>query len=222
MRILLVEDDAMIGQSLVRALRDADYVVDWVQDGAAALVALADPAADYVLLLLDWNLPRHSGIEVLQRLRAGERLLPVLMLTARDATADLVAGLDAGADDYLVKPFELVELMARIRSLIRRGQGRASNLTRFGVLELDTKQHRVLLSGEPVALTAREFSLLAALMEQPGAVRSRGQLEERLYGWDRAVESNAVEVLIHSLRRKLGTLLVENVRGVGWRLRESP
>jgi two-component system response regulator QseB len=222
MRILLVEDDAMIGQSLVRALRDADYVVDWVQDGAAALVALADPAAHYVLLLLDWNLPRHSGIEVLQRLRAGERLLPVLMLTARDATADLVAGLDAGADDYLVKPFELVELMARIRSLIRRGQGRASNLTRFGVLELDTKQHRVLLSGEPVALTAREFSLLAALMEHPGVVRSRGQLEERLYGWDRTVESNAVEVLIHTLRRKLGTLLIENVRGVGWRLREAP
>jgi two-component system response regulator QseB len=221
MRILLVEDDAMIGQSLVRALGDEGYVVDWVQDGAAALEALASSVADYVLALLDWNLPRRSGLEVLQQLRAGGRALPVLMLTARDDTQDVVAGLDAGADDYLVKPFELSELKARIRSLARRGQGRASNVTRHGELEVDASKHSVLRAGEPVALTAREFALLCVLLEQPQTVRSRRQLEEHLYGWAHPVESNAVEVLIHALRRKLGPLSIENIRGVGWRLRET-
>ena len=221
MRILLVEDDEMIGRSLAHGLRDDGYAVDWVKDGVEATAALADVAAEHALILLDWNLPRMDGLAVLRQLRAAGSLTPVLMLTARDETRDLVAGLDAGADDYLPKPFLLDELKARLRSLLRRGQGRASNIQRYGLLSIDASQHVVKRGELTIALTAREFALLQALMEQPGALRSRKQLEERLYGWSETVESNALEVLIHALRRKIGATLVENVRGVGWRLREE-
>lgn len=219
MRILLVEDDAMIGDSLKRGLRDDGYVVDWSQDGVQALAALDDQQNTYALVLLDWNLPRADGLTVLKHVRASGNSIPVLMLTARAELDDRVAGLDGGADDYLVKPFELAELKARMRSLLRRKESRSSGVLAHGTLTLDPISHTVLNSGTQVALTAREFSLLRAFMEQPTAVLSRAQLEEKLYGWDDAVESNAVEFIIHAVRKKLGAQLVENVRGVGWRLR---
>jgi|SRR5882724_5781732 len=222
MRLLLVEDDRMIGESLVRGLRDEGYTVDWVRDGAAAQGALADPAAGYALALLDWGLPRQDGLSVLKELRARSSTLPVLMITARDAVDDRVRGLDGGADDYLVKPFELVELKARIRSLLRRHEGRASAELVHGSLTLNPAQHSVQLAGRSVALTAREFALLWSLLERPAVVLSRAQLEERLYGWEDAVESNAVEFIIHAVRRKLGAAIIENVRGVGWRLGTAP
>lgn len=219
MRILLVEDDVMIGDSLERGLRDEGYVVDWARDGTQASIALSNAQAGYVLVLLDWNLPRQDGLSVLKRMRAGGSTTPVLMLTARVEIGDRVAGLDGGADDYLVKPFELAELKARMRSLLRRKENRASTCFIHGSLSLDPATHSILQSGLPVVLTAREFSLLRAFMEQPSAVLSRAQLEEKLYGWDDSVESNAVEFIIHAVRKKLGAGLIENVRGVGWRLR---
>ncbi len=219
MRILLVEDDAMIGASLKRGLRDEGYAVDWVRDGIEAIAALDDASAGHAVVLLDWNLPRRSGFEVLQHMRSVGNTTPVLMLTARNDLDDRVMGLDGGADDYLVKPFELAELKARIRSLLRRREGRPSVQLTHGSVVLDPVTHAVHQAGTPVQLTAREFSLLRALLEQPGAVLSRSQLEEKLYGWDDAVESNAVEFIIHSVRKKLGTDFIENVRGVGWRLK---
>jgi two-component system, OmpR family, response regulator QseB len=168
---------------------------------------------------VDWGLPRGSGVSLIERLRSRGDALPVLMLTARDRVEDRVQGLDAGADDYLVKPFELSELLARIRSLLRRPPRRAGNTVRVGNLSLDPVTHEAQASGQPVALSPREFALLYALMDTPGAILSRAQLEERLYGYDDSVESNAVEVVIHSVRRKLGREVIENVRGVGWRLR---
>jgi DNA-binding response OmpR family regulator len=176
----------------------------------------------YALVLLDWNLPREDGLSVLKHMRAAGNTTPVLMLTARVELGDRVAGLDGGADDYLVKPFELAELKARMRSLLRRKESRATGALSVGSLVLDPTTHTVQQAGSPVVLTAREFSLLRALMEQPSAVLSRAQLEERLYGWDDAVESNAVEFIIHAVRKKLGAQLIENVRGVGWRLRPDP
>ena len=222
MRILLVEDDEMIGDSLKRGLRDEGYVVDWSRDGAQAMSALSDSQVQYALVLLDWNLPREDGLSVLKRMRGAGNTTPVLMLTARVELGDRVAGLDGGADDYLVKPFELAELKARMRSLLRRKDSRASGALTVGSLVLDPTAHTVQHAGLPVTLTAREFSLLRALMEQPSAVLSRAQLEERLYGWDDAVESNAVEFIIHAVRKKLGAQLIENVRGVGWRLKTDP
>lgn len=221
MRILLVEDDEMISASLQRGLRDSGYAVDCVGDGVAALAALKDIAADHSLVLLDWNLPRRDGLAVLRQLRTDGRAIPVLMLTARDAPEDVVAGLDAGADDYLSKPFELGVLCARIRVLLRRREGRTTNVMLFGSLTVDEACQEVTVAGTPVRLSSREFSLLRVLLEQPGALRSRRQLEERLYGWEDGVESNALEVLIHALRRKLGSGFIENVRGVGWRLRDT-
>lgn len=222
MRILLVEDDVMIGDSLKRGLRDEGYAVDWARDGGQAIAALDDPQNSYALLLLDWNLPRASGMTVLKRVRASGNAVPVLMLTARAELEDRVAGLDGGADDYLVKPFELAELKARMRSLLRRKETLSARALTHGTLSLDPAAHSVLQAGTPVALTAREFSLLRAFMEQPTAVLSRAQLEEKLYGWDDSVESNAVEFIIHAVRKKLGAQLIENVRGVGWRLRTDP
>ncbi|MFO1407758.1 MAG: response regulator transcription factor [Steroidobacteraceae bacterium] len=218
MRILLVEDDTMIGTSLVRGLGDAGYKVDWVRDAVAAARALADPAAHYVAALVDWGLPRGDGVSLIERLRAGGDALPVLMLTARDRVADRVQGLDAGADDYMVKPFELGELLARVRSLLRRPPRRAGNVLSAGGLSLDPVTREARVNGRPVGLSSREFALLYALMDVPSAILSRSQLEERLYGYDDAVESNAVEVVIHSVRRKLGRESIRNVRGVGWRL----
>jgi two-component system, OmpR family, response regulator QseB len=218
MRLLLVEDDHMIGESLVRGLRDDGYIVDWVKDGAAALAALQDTATPYAVAVLDWNLPRKDGLSVLKSARGAGNTVPVLMITARDELADRVSGLDGGADDYLVKPFELAELKARLRSLLRRRDGRASSEISHGAIVLDPVTHTVRLRDIEIAVTPREFTLLRALMERPGAVLSRTQIEERLYGWEDTVQSNAIEFTIHSLRRKFGNSVIENVRGVGWRI----
>lgn len=220
MRVLLVEDDPMIGKSVQIGLRRDGYAVDWVQDGVAAELALATGV--YELLLLDLGLPRKSGLHILAGLRARKNLLPVLILTARDAVVDRVQGLDAGADDYLVKPFDLDELCARIRALARRRDGRAEPILEHDGLRLNPVTHEVSLDGAPVALSAREFALLNALLERPGLPLSRAQLEERMYGWGEEVESNTVEVYIHSLRRKLGSQRIVTVRGVGYLLPRTP
>ncbi len=214
MRVLLIEDDAMIGASLQQGLRDDGYAVDWVRDGRAAEAALADPAHD--LVLLDLGLPHKDGLTLLRGVRARGNRVPVLVLTARDAIADRVQGLDAGADDYLVKPFSLAELAARMRALLRREAGRAEPVMRVGDVTLDPATRTVTRNGEPVALSAREYALLDALLARPGAVLSRAQLEDKLYGWGQEVESNTVEVYIHALRRKLGQQFIKNVRGVGY------
>jgi two-component system response regulator QseB len=214
MRLLLVEDDPMIGESVRDGLRQDGFAVDWVRDGIAAELALAD--AVHELVLLDLGLPRKGGLDVLAALRRRGDKRPVLVLTARDAVADRVAGLDAGADDYLVKPFALSELAARVRALARRRDGHALPVLAVGALELNPATHEVRQGGQPVALSAREFALLAALMARPGAVLSRAQLEEKLYGWNEEVESNAVDVHLSALRKKLGAGAVRNVRGVGW------
>jgi len=214
MPILFAEDDPMIGASVRRGLTQDGFTVDWVRDGRAVELALAERVHD--VLLLDLGLPRKTGLEVLSAMRRGGDRRPVLIITARDAISDRVAGLDAGADDYLVKPFALDELAARLRALSRRNAGRADPVIVHGDIELDPAARAVRRSGKPVALSAREFALLEALLVRPGAILSRTQLEEKLYGWSDAVESNAVEVHIHALRKKLGTDLIRNVRGVGW------
>jgi len=218
MRLLLVEDDPMIGASVQSGLRQEGYTVDWARDGAAAELAVANGV--YELILLDLGLPRKSGLDLLVGLRKKGHAMPVLVITARDSVADRVKGLDAGADDYLVKPFDLDELSARIRALMRRQGGRASPTIEHGALTLNPATHEVSLNGAPVGLSGREFALLHALLEQPGVPLSRAQLEERLYGWNEEVESNTVEVYIHSLRRKLGSEWIRNVRGVGYRVPE--
>ena len=220
MRLLLVEDDPMIGVSVQRGLKQEGYSVDWVRDGAAAELAVANGV--YELILLDLGLPRKSGLELLAALRRKGVATPVLVITARDSVADRVKGLDAGADDYLVKPFDLDELSARVRALLRRQGGRASPVLDVGPLSLDPAAHTVTLDGAPVALSKREFSLLQALMKQPGVPLSRAQIEESLYGWGEEIESNAVEVHIHSLRRKIGTERIRNVRGVGYMVPAEP
>jgi two-component system response regulator QseB len=220
MRLLLVEDDSMIGEAVRAGLKREDFTVDWVGSAEAAQAVLG--TEPFELLLLDLGLPGGDGLGLLKALRAAGSGLPVLILTARDAVADRVAGLDAGADDYLVKPFALDELAARIRALLRRKSGRrAPQLEHLGVV-LDPATHRVTQDGNDVALAPREFALLALLLERPGAILSRAQLEERLYGWGEEVESNAVEVHIHGLRRKLGASFILTVRGVGYRVRPKP
>ncbi len=218
MRLLRVEDDRMIGESLVRGLRDDGYAVDWVRDGAAALTALQDRQAGFSIAVLDWNLPRQDGLCVLKAVRASGSMLPILMITARDGLTDRVNGLDSGADDYLVKPFELAELKARLRSLLRRQDGRPTSTIVYGNLVLDPVTHTVRQGAATMPVTPREFALLRSLMERPGAVLSRAQIEERLYGWDESVQSNAIEFVIHGLRKKFGAAIIENVRGVGWRI----
>ncbi len=218
MRVLIVEDDEMIGAAVRRGLEGEGYAPDWVQDGVSAARALRDVAYD--LVILDLGLPRRGGLEVLAELRRRRDAVPVLVVTARDAVSDRVRGLDAGADDYLVKPFDLDELAARVRALLRRKGGRAEPLLEIGDLALDPAAHEVRLAGAPVALSAREFALLRILMEHPGRPVSRAELEDRLYGWGREVESNAVEVHIHALRRKLGSQWIRNLRGVGWLIPE--
>lgn len=218
MRLLLVEDDPMIGSSVQSGLKQDGYSVDWVRDGIAAELAMANGV--YELLLLDLGLPHKSGLDLLESLRKSGASLPVLVITARDSVADRVKGLDAGADDYLVKPFDLTEVSARIRALLRRQGGRSSPVLEHGQLLLNPATHEVMLGGAPVNLSVREFALLHAFLEQPGVPLSRAQLEERLYGWDEEIESNVVEVYIHSLRRKLGAEWIRNVRGVGYLIPE--
>jgi two-component system response regulator QseB len=222
-RLLLVEDDPMIGEAVVDALRGEGHSVDWAQDGPAGARALTS-GVPYALLLLDLGLPGRDGLQLLADLRSRGDRLPVLVMTARDTVGDRIAGLDAGADDYLVKPFDLDELLARVRALLRRAAGRAEPLLAHGRLRLDPAKHAAWLGEQPLQLSAREFALLQALLERPEAVLSRTQLEERLYGWNEPVGSNAVEVHIHNLRRKLGERAIRNVRGVGYTLGdlESP
>jgi two-component system response regulator QseB len=218
MKILLAEDDPLIGTSVEQALRMEGYAIDWVRDGRAAELAL--DSSTYALLLLDLGLPRQDGLTLLKLQRQKNNMIPVLIVTARDAVSDRVAGLNLGADDYLVKPFDLHELIARVRALIRRHAGRAQPEMRLGALKLNQLTHEVTLGDKPVALSQREFSLLECLMETPGTVLSKEQLEERIYGWDEEVSSNAIEVHLHNLRRKLGSEWIRNVRGVGYKVAE--
>ena len=214
MRVLLVEDDRMIGESLQRALRQAGYAVDWVRDGRAADTTLASERFDVVLL--DLGLPQRDGLDVLRSARARGDRTPVIVLTARDATASRVLGLDSGADDYLVKPFDLEELLARMRAVVRRHAGRAEPAVEVDGVLLDPTTHQVTRAGQPVPLSAREYAVLEALMLRPGAILSRAQLEDRLYGWGEELESNAISVYVHQLRRKLGDSFIHTVRGVGY------
>jgi DNA-binding response OmpR family regulator len=221
MRILLVEDDPMIGKTLTQALKQDGYAVDWVTDGQAARLALDTAGDAYAMVLLDLGLPRKSGLDLLKEIRRAGNKVRVLVVTARDAVADRVAGLDAGADDYLTKPFSLDELQARMRALLRRDVVRETHLLRHRDLALDTSTRTVVHAGQQVDLSAREFALLAALLERPGAALSMAQLEERIYRWGDEVESNAVEVHVHNLRRKLGSQAIRTLRGVGYALGSS-
>ena len=216
MRILLVEDDQMIGEQLLDLLRAEAYAVDWVRDGELADAALQSQSYD--LLLLDLGLPKRDGMSVLRALRARRQQLPVLIATARDALQQRVEGLDAGADDYVLKPFELDELLARIRALLRRASGRAEPVYEHLGVSLNPASHEASVGGQPVSLSAREWAVLEPLLARPGLVLSRQQLEEKLYSWKDEISSNAVEVYIHGLRKKLGPGLIENVRGLGYRV----
>ncbi len=217
MRLLLVEDDAMIGEAIRAGLKREGFTVDWVYDGESASRVLRSEEFD--LLLLDLGLPRKGGLEVLAAARTCGQELPVLIITARDAVSDRVQGLDAGADDYLVKPFDLDELAARIRALLRRKSGRTAPMVEHLGVVLNAATHQVTRDGREIALSPKEFALLQLLVERPGTILSRARIEERLYGWGEEVESNAVEVHIHGLRRKLGADYILNVRGVGYRVR---
>ena len=214
MRILLVEDDPQLGDGLTIGLRQAGFAVDWLKDGNSADQALQSETFDFVVL--DLGLPRLSGMEVLSRARSRGQHMPILILTARDATGEKVAGLDAGADDYLVKPIDLDELTARIRALTRRSAGRAEPLLIHGDLALDPAAHTLTQAGLLVELSSREFSLLQQLLENAGRVLTRTQLEQSIYGWRDEPDSNALEVHIHHLRKKLGSELIRTLRGVGY------
>lgn len=220
MRLLLAEDDPMIGESLEESLRNENYAVDWVRDGRNAELALEH--ALYDLVLLDLGLPGKQGLDVLTTYRKRKGSAAVLILTARDAPADRVKGLDSGADDYLVKPFDLDELLARIRALLRRKSGRTQTELSSAGLVLNPANHAALFHGQPLHLSAREFGLLQVLLETPGEVVSRTRLEEKLYGWNEEIESNTVEVYIHMLRKKLGAEFIKNVRGVGYKVAADP
>jgi two-component system OmpR family response regulator len=213
-RLLLVEDDTMIGETVCDQLRAEHYAVDWVKDGEMADAALRSEAYD--LVLLDLGLPRKDGLEVLRALRARKDRTPVLVATARDAVSQRVQGLDAGADDYLLKPYDLDELLARIRAMLRRAAGRAETVYTYKGVSINAVTREVTVDGEPVVVTAREWAVLEPLLASPGAVFSRAQIEQKLYGWKDDISSNAVEVYIHGLRRKLGADLIQNVRGVGY------
>ena len=216
MRLLLVEDDRMIGRALKQGLSDAGMVVDWVTDLTAAELALLHDV--YALVLLDLGLPGPDGMTLLKQLRARQHPISVLIITARDSLNDRLAGLNAGADDYLLKPFDLDELIARIRAVVRRSHHTGTPWLECGALRLDPEQKTVTLHGEPVALSAREFAVLETLMQRPGTVISRAQLEDSLYGWEHEIGSNAIEVHLHHLRRKLGAHVIGNVRGLGYKV----
>jgi two-component system OmpR family response regulator len=214
MRVLLIEDDRMIGTAVQQALKDAAYAVDWVTDGETAIHAAESEA--YEVALLDLGLPKADGRDVLRRLRGLGRKLPVIIVTARDSVDDRIDGLDLGADDYLIKPFEIRELLARMRAVLRREGSGSTPLLGNGMLGLDPATREASFLGESALLTAREFALLQALLARPGVILSRSELERQVYGWNEEVESNAVEFLIHTIRKKLGTTVIRNVRGVGW------
>ena len=219
MRVLLIEDDRMIGAAMQQALKDAAYAVDWVTDGETALHAAENES--YELALLDLGLPKAGGREVLRCLRMLGRRLPVIIVTARDGVDDRIDGLDLGADDYLVKPFEIRELLARMRAVLRREGSGSPPLLSNGKLSLDPATREVSFLGESASLTARELALLQALLARPGAVLSRSELERQIYGWNEEIESNAIEYLIHTIRKKLGPTAIRNVRGVGWMVDRS-
>ena len=216
MRLLLIEDDAMIGRAVQSGLARAGFTVDWTTDGSSGEAAVANAVYDAVLL--DLGLPRVDGLSLLRRLRDRRDTVPVLIISARDAVAQRIAGLNAGADDYLLKPFDLDELVARVRALLRRHAGSATTVMTAGPLSLDPTQHVATLDGQELTLTGKEFALLEALLRRPGAVLSRERLEESIYGWGEEVGSNAIEVHLHNLRRKLGGQFIKNIRGVGYRI----
>lgn len=220
MRVLLVEDDPMIGNAITASLKDESYAVDWLRNGQTALQAMSCQYYDFVLL--DLGLPGKDGLDVLNQLRNIGNNVPLLIITARDGVDERIRGLDTGADDYLPKPFEMRELLARMRAVIRRKSGMATPELSNGVIALDLATREVRKGdAASVLLSNREFSLLQALMIRPGAILSRSELEERIYGWGEEVESNAVEFLIHSLRKKLGAETIKNVRGAGWMVSKS-
>lgn len=216
MRILLVEDHQLLGDAVNVGLRQAGYSVDWVQDGVAAEAALATES--FAAVVLDLGLPRRSGLEVLQSLRTRGQHVPVIILTARDSVEDRIRGLDGGADDYLVKPFDMGELAARLRALIRRSAGTASAALQIGALSIDPAACRATQNGRPVSLSAHEFALLHALALNAGRAMTKAQLEQQLYAWGDEVESNTIEVFVHHLRRKLGADVIRTVRGIGYLL----
>lgn len=219
MKILLVEDDKLLGDGIAVGIAQSGLVVNWVLDGQQADTALA--TGNYDAAVLDLGLPRLSGMELLKRVRARGQILPILILTARDAVEDRVAGLDAGADDYLVKPFDLTELQARLRALLRRSKGYAESIINHGKLRVDPASHSVFLSDGPVDLSAREFAILHTLLINAGRVMSKAQIEEHLYGWGEEVESNTIEVFVHHLRRKLYPQLIRTIRGVGYMIEKA-
>ena len=216
MRILLVEDDSMIAQAVVGSLKDDGYAVDWVNNGNTAETTLA--GQNYDIILLDLGLPGQDGIQVLQHARASRNATPILILTARDDIQSRLAGLDGGADDYIIKPFIMAELKARIRAILRRHAGQASPLLRNGSIQLNPQTYQTTLEGQPesIPLSQKEFAVLQALMSRAGIILSRSELEDKIYGWDEEVESNAIDFLIHSLRKKIGKEHIKNIRGVGW------
>jgi two-component system OmpR family response regulator len=210
----LVEDDPMIGEAVTVALKDATYAADWVRDGASAMAALA--GAEHQAVLLDLGLPKQSGMDVLKQLRQQGNAVPVIIVSARDAVEDRIKALDLGADDYVLKPFDVHELLARVRAVIRRHAGQAASTLSNGVVSLDPVTREARRGDAAYMLSAREFSLLQALLLRPGAILARSELEERIYGWNEEVESNAVDFLIHGVRKKLGADAIKNVRGAGW------
>ncbi len=214
MRLLLVEDDAMIGEVILEILRNEGFAVDWVRDGAMADTASLTQAYD--LVVLDLGLPKKDGLAVLKSLRGRKQRMPVLIVTARDAVEQRIAGLDAGADDYVLKPYDIDELLARIRAHLRRASGRAESVYEYENIAINPATKEVTVSGEPVILSSREWAVLEPLLARPGLILSRAQLEEKLFSWKDEVTSNAVEVYIHGLRKKLGAKLIQNVRGVGY------
>lgn len=214
MRVLLVEDDELLGEGVLVALTNAGYATDWLKDGESANIAFE--TENYDLCVLDWGLPRLSGLDLLKRIRKRGITTPVLLLTARDLVEDRVTGLDSGADDYLVKPFDLDELLARTRALVRRASGRASPVIEHGDIRVDPASHSVTKNGTTIDISPREFALLQNLLDNKGRVVSKGRLEESLYAWSQEVESNTIEVHIHHLRKKLGNTLIRTIRGVGY------